>query len=86
MKPTFGVILFYFWHFGRITDTKRHIMSFSVISYYMPKVCIIKPKKLFMGSLKMCMGSTKILKHEPSLKKSGDFAVPEGHGYPLVKI
>jgi hypothetical protein len=35
-------------------------MSFSVISYYMPKVCIIKQKKLFMGSIKMCMGSTKM--------------------------
>ncbi len=61
-------------------------MSFSVISYYMPKVCIIKPKKLYMGSLKMCMGNTKILKHEPSLKKPGDFTVPKGHGNSLVKI
>ncbi len=26
----------------------------------------------------------KNLKHEPSLKKPGDFTVPEGHGYPLV--
>ncbi len=24
-------------------------------------------------------------KHEPSLKKPGDFTVPEGHGYPLVQ-
>ncbi len=26
----------------------------------------------------------KKLKHEPSLKKSGDVTVPEGHRYPLV--
>ncbi len=35
-------------------------MSSSVISYYMPKVCIIKQKKSFMGSIKMCVGSTKM--------------------------
>jgi hypothetical protein len=28
----------------------------------------------------------KKLKHEPSLKKSGDFIVLEGHGYPLVYL
>jgi hypothetical protein len=28
----------------------------------------------------------KKLKHEPSLKKPGDFAVPEGHKYPLYII
>jgi len=28
--------------------------------------------------------SKKKLKHEPSLKKPGDFAVAEGHGHPLV--
>jgi hypothetical protein len=26
----------------------------------------------------------KKLKHEPGLKKPGDFTVSEGHGYPLV--
>jgi hypothetical protein len=28
--------------------------------------------------------SKKKLKHEPSLKKPGDFTVAEGHGHPLV--
>jgi hypothetical protein len=27
---------------------------------------------------------SKKLKHEPSLKKPGDFTVAEGHGHPLV--
>jgi hypothetical protein len=27
----------------------------------------------------------KKLKHEPSLKKPGDFTVAEGHGHPLVQ-
>jgi neutral trehalase len=30
--------------------------------------------------------SREKLKHEPSLKKPGDFTVPEGHGYPLYII
>jgi len=30
--------------------------------------------------------SKKELKHEPSLKKPGDFTVAEGHGHPLVLL
>jgi hypothetical protein len=30
--------------------------------------------------------NNKKLKHEPSLKKPGDFTVAEGHGHPLVEV
>jgi len=42
---------------------------------------IIKTKNTLKKKIKV---SKKKLKHDSSLKKPGDFTVPEGHRYPLV--
>jgi hypothetical protein len=41
-------------------------------------------KHIKIKKLKKLKVSKKKLKHEPSLKKPGDFTVAEGHRYPLV--
>jgi hypothetical protein len=47
---------------------------------------IIITKKHIKSKNKKDKSFYKKLKHEPSLKKLGNFTVPEGHGYPLIYI
>jgi len=47
------------------------------------KIYIKVKKKHFIFIIQ---NNNKKLKHEPSLKKPGDFTVAEGHGHPLVEV